>query len=215
MTAVTTIRADVLKGLLLCAAKEDVRYYLVGIYFDTARDVLVATDGHRMFLHKCALPKDVKPFIMSRSTAEQAIKMTSKRANDLEIAIDAEGSIRRIELKASNGALVMGPEVDGQFPDWQRVVPKKCTFKAAQYSAAYLKQMQEAFALASDNSKACPSVLHNGDGPGLVVSGNPDMMGIVMPMRDDVNLMEKARIAAYASFNVHQPKPESEEALAA
>lgn len=205
MTAVTTIRADVLKGLLLIAAKEDIRYYLVGIYFDTEHGALVATDGHKLLAYKCDLPKDVKPFILSRDTCLQAIKMTSKRNNSLEVEIDGEGKQRRIQLRASTGALVMGLEVDGTYPHWRRVIPTKCSLQVSQYDAEYLEQLQAAFMLVLDTTKKClPAVIHNGEcGAALVLNGNENVIGIIMPVRTgNQNDFDGWRKAAFKSFAI-------------
>ena len=52
-----TIDHNVIRALLLCAPKTDLRYYLVGVCVDARANgdvVLVTTDGHRMLTYPVA-----------------------------------------------------------------------------------------------------------------------------------------------------------------
>lgn len=218
MTAVTTIRADVLKGLLLIAAKEDLRFYLCGIYFDTENGALVATDGHKLMAYKCDLPKDVKPFILPRATCLQAIKMATKRNNHLDVEIAGEGKQRTVTLRAVGGASCMGLECDGTYPHWRRVIPTRCSLQVGQYDAEYLEQLHAAFMLVLDTTKKClPGIIHNGEtGPALVLNGNENVIGIIMPVRTGNQTdFDGWRKAAFKSFGIDDTPVQDEPALAA
>jgi DNA polymerase-3 subunit beta len=53
-----TIDHSIIKALLICAAKQDIRYYLKGVCVDARANgdvVLVATDGHRLLAYPVAV----------------------------------------------------------------------------------------------------------------------------------------------------------------
>jgi DNA polymerase-3 subunit beta len=100
------MRKEQLQALLLFAAKNDVRYYLNGIYADPA-GYLVATDGHRMLYIKTGEPGlDV---IIPREAAEAAVKMAKKG--------------QEIPLTKTSIGQVTYTTVDGKYPDWRRAIP--------------------------------------------------------------------------------------------
>lgn len=95
-----------LQALLMFAAKNDRRFYLNGIYSDTA-GYLVATDGHRILYIKTGEPGlDV---IIPREAAEAAVKM-AKKGQEIPLT------------KTSIGQVVYTP-FDAKYPDWRRVIP--------------------------------------------------------------------------------------------
>ncbi len=104
---------------------EETRYYLNGIYLHATDDGklrAVATDGHRMARMQTSLPEGAEGIpgvIISRKTVSQIQDMASEDQQDLEISL----SETQISVKFQNAYLI-SRLVDGQFPEYERVVPK-------------------------------------------------------------------------------------------
>jgi DNA polymerase III sliding clamp (beta) subunit (PCNA family) len=95
-----------LQALLLFAAKNDVRFYLKGIYSDPS-GYLVATDGHRILYIKTG--EHGLDAIIPREAAEAAIKM-AKKGQEIPLT------------RTSIGQITYTP-VEAIYPDWRRVIP--------------------------------------------------------------------------------------------
>lgn len=148
MKHIATVPAAIVKAAMLFQAKQDVRYYLNGIYITA--DHVVATDGHAMFV--CPYESDLRP---ERPVIVAVKGKIPAKAYNLELMYDEESKIgvvrcvqamtlrirvinplgdkgadekdvhRAIAVTDANG----NPEnaffriIDGNFPDWQRVMP--------------------------------------------------------------------------------------------
>ena len=103
---------------------EETRYYLNGIYMHVSDGGMlrtVATDAHRMARMEVIAPKgseSIPGIIISRKTIAQIQNMAAICENDLEIGI----SETQISVKFDNAYLV-SRLVDGNFPDYERIIP--------------------------------------------------------------------------------------------
>jgi DNA polymerase III subunit beta len=105
-------------------AQQDVRYFLNGMLFEVTGDHIraVATDGHRLAMST----KD-----SSNSNVAQRIQAIVPRKGVLELArlLDGEGETIELQLggnhlRAKTGEYTLTTKlVDGQFPDYEKVVP--------------------------------------------------------------------------------------------
>ncbi len=117
---------------------EETRYYLNGIYMHATEDSklrVVATDGHRMARMQAPLPKGAEGIpgvIISRKTVAQIQDMASDADQDIEIGL----SETQISVKFQNAYLI-SRLVDGQFPEYERVVPKNAD-KSFAFDPAYM-----------------------------------------------------------------------------
>ncbi|WP_420415102.1 DNA polymerase III subunit beta [Roseibium sp.] len=95
---------------------EETRYYLNGVCFTKnpeGRDVVVATDGHRMIAHdldhgmegNLILPRKVLPSLLGLPVPTRIYRTETR------IEFDMPGARLRTKL------------IDGAFPDWTRVIP--------------------------------------------------------------------------------------------
>ena len=188
----TMIPAHVLKGMLLAAAKEDVRYYLKGVYFDTARGRLVATTGHVMIIAKMTFEPNVKsvdPVIVPRAMIETALKGAK---SDALVAVEIgprpqKGSTSQVRsVRLITGATsVSGTEVDAKYPDYERVVPKKFNGEPAQLNHEYVGTIGKALCLietGKPSGKQTRTHYTGADEPAVMVAGS-SAIGIVMPFR--------------------------------
>ena len=123
--AQTDLRA-LLDEVGFAMAQQDVRYFLNGMLFEVAEDHLrtVATDGHRLAMctKQCTLESPI-------AARRQAI-VPRKAVLELSRLLDEEDDTIRIQLgsnhlRVTKGAYTLTTKlVDGQFPDYDKVVPK-------------------------------------------------------------------------------------------
>tara|TARA_Y100000590_G_scaffold258192_1_gene289875 strand:+ start:1295 stop:2413 length:1119 start_codon:yes stop_codon:yes gene_type:complete len=107
---------------------EETRYYLNGIYLhyskSSSNSVLraVATDGHRLALAECPVPKGAKeiPNIIVPKKAVSEIRRLLEQIEE-EIRI----SVSKSQIVLSLGTTILTTKlIDGTFPDYQRVIPE-------------------------------------------------------------------------------------------
>jgi DNA polymerase-3 subunit beta len=188
-----SIPVDTIKALLLAAAKGDIRYYLNAVCLDVAPDgsaVAVSTNGHIML----ALPveraeDDGEPratvagqYVIPRDVLEGLKAPWKGGAATVTIDTAAQTVTVAVAGKASSSALV-----DGKFPEWRRVVPRKVSGLASQFNAEYVATFGKIHKLLG--GKFSPGILHNGgDGGNFVESAARvllpgEAVGVLMPMR--------------------------------
>lgn len=123
---------NLLKHSEFCVSTEETRYYLNGVYFhhldSGAHLCAVATDGHRLAKITCEAPAGADKFgnannpsgvIISRKTIKLIHHII--KGGGIE-ALDFQVSDSKIMFTAGN-TIVSSKIVDGQFPDYQRVIP--------------------------------------------------------------------------------------------
>jgi len=118
-----SIPLALLKASVICAAKNDVRFYLVGVAVDKGH--VTSTDGHRMFFAEVeGLDPEMPQVVIPR----ESIEYLSKKAvgiKDLKKMVD-------IEIDGLEGEMVIaGTDLrerfrayDCKYPDWKRVIPR-------------------------------------------------------------------------------------------
>jgi DNA polymerase-3 subunit beta len=121
-----SISQHYLKNLLyktsFCIATNDVRYYLTGLLLEIGEGKisLVGTDGHRMAVSQHDFDSEqTAKVIIPRKAVLELSKLLADSENEVSVTVD-DNHIR-FEL---NESLVMTSKlIDGNFPDWQTVVP--------------------------------------------------------------------------------------------
>ena len=174
-----TIKTNELKALLLCAAKNDIRYYLNGIHFESTPNGIIAasTDGHRLLCIN--LPdqqaEGVKALI-PRALIEAAI---NTKAPSIDVMIDGAS----VTL-SSAGQNVSGSIPEGVFPDFRRVIPNTVSGEAgSQFNNEYLTDFDKIGKLIN-GGKA--SVLQNSGSAALVKFDNDAVIGVLMPFKHEL-----------------------------
>lgn len=142
-----TINTDIFAAASLFKATQDIRYYLNGLYLESgpkgAR--LVATDGHTMCIAQILGEYPVTSIIIPTSLAA-IVKHKAKSSRVVELEFSEEVSpagAREISL-SFDGSKTIGKEIEGRFPDFQRVVPDKASGEVAQFNPDYLVRVQKA-----------------------------------------------------------------------
>lgn len=161
------------------ASTEATRYCLNGVYIhtDTSWVYAVATDGHRMIVHRFPNAENVDWNFIIPSRAFNSFKF---KKNDLglgemnfqngEIVFSVEGDITRVK------------PVDGTFPDYMRVRPADgVEIKVAHFNGAYVFDFDK---FAKEIGASYATITPRGDSPALVTfNGDENTYGALMPRR--------------------------------
>ena len=104
-------------------AHQDVRYYLNGMYLETADDLLrmVATDGHRLALCETGAKiktKENQGVIIPRKGVQELLRLLND--DDQPAQVHLGSNYIRI---TTDGTAFTSKLIDGRFPDYQNVVP--------------------------------------------------------------------------------------------
>jgi len=191
----TLINLDYLKAAAAYASTEETRFYLKGVYVSVHPDAdtvtYVATNGHVLFA-ACdhldstddvegdgawIVPLDfIKGLKLPRNSA---LRYAAFEGATGGLASPVTG--RRVNVSgAVEGAFT---PVDGEFPEWQNVVPKELreAGKAAQFDGRYLALLEQtAKALGTPH----PVIHFNGDNPTPVTFGSEThAFAVIMPRR--------------------------------
>jgi DNA polymerase-3 subunit beta len=210
-----TIDHSIIKALLICAAKHDVRYYLKGVCVDARADgtvVLVATDGHRLIAYPVAVDniEALAPgeYIIPREALEavkpaKAGRMVLPIHIDIITAPDTPDPERvGVTIKGKTSITVTGATstvtapIDGKYPDWRRIVPASTSGEIAQFNADYIAGFGDICKLLG--GKYGPYINHNGGGC-AVVTNIPGALGLLMPMRMDGDELKYVGKPAFAA----------------
>ena len=183
-----TISKTALKAVSRFASKSDIRYYFVGVLVEAneTETRLVATDGHTMLVHRTPaenthcwtgiVPLDTVQAILKHKTA-------SKRV-DVPIELHETASQHELRIDYSGQAFIFRP-VDGQFPDYRRVIPQKITGKPACYQPEYLQRVQDAASDLGNAKEGGFSMGYNGNNA-AVCRINDNCLAVIMPLRQDM-----------------------------
>jgi DNA polymerase-3 subunit beta len=152
---------QLLTSTAFAMAEQDVRYYMNGLYVELTEGCLtaVATDGHRLTL--CKLPYDHKTsekekitgFILPRKAVLELIRILNTDSSDASMLLNfkcANNSIRCETDRFSFHSRL----IEGNFPNYQRVVPKDLESKAFVDKNTLKQTLQRMLILAQDKYPA-------------------------------------------------------------
>ena len=178
-----TIDRNKLKAAARFAATDpkDARLTLHGVLVEAspAGVRLVATDGCALLVVRAEGEPDTDTWtgIIPSDVIKAALAW--KGGRNLPIILIPGAPECRL-TRATGEALIFVP-VDGNFPDYRRVIPKAPDGKHSHYNPDFLVRFKRA---AEDlgSEKGMYSLLPGGDGSGLVYLTG-DAVGVIMPMR--------------------------------
>jgi hypothetical protein len=211
---------DKLRAALICAAKNDVRYYLNGILFARhgAGMVAVSTDGHRLSAiysdeRECEpdateLPESfaiiVPADVIANACKAHKSRTVSVLLFEIQPADGTADAARLVTIGANAGeSQFSAREVEGRFPDWQKVIPPKdrrvIPLCASVYrdkrrrhnpaepygiNATYLADFGKLAGILR-GPRATPGLIlrTHADDSIIVDVGTPDALCVVMPLR--------------------------------
>jgi DNA polymerase-3 subunit beta len=183
-----SIKQSQLKAMLNLAAKQDIRYYLCGVFveFNQQTTRLVATCGHKMGLlnHPSEDNQGAGTLIIPREVIENLPKAT--RSFDPELIITSEDKEGFWKISAAGTQTIFG-QIDGKFPDYRRVCNFKTSGEAANFNYEYMVQFLKVQKMLSTNTAySTVNLYQNGTSGALVtLSGVDNFAGVIMPMRTD------------------------------
>ena len=197
-------KARYLRMLAPLASTEETRYYLRGVHVEAsaAGIVLVATDGHRLgVVHDGGgtargtwINPVSKHLVAAAAKMEKdAVAMFCGRAAFLVPAADASKVKGPKTVERYATFIERNDPIDGTFPDWRRVIPKKVVQRQrpmtinGQYVADFNKVAKAAGILGEGGGAGFLFFQTGGEPDPLFVRHPliPEFCGIQMPMRGD------------------------------
>jgi len=191
-TVFTTISA--LKAMSEIAPAKEIRYYLCGVYFECnqASTRLVATDGHCLGVYESnqenqigggainfIMPLEIIKLLKIVHKQWEEVTITIERKHENELDLITGGTIQ-----VSGGPAISWKAVDGRFPDYIRVLPTQTMSGAtAQFCPAIVQKFVKAAKCLGLSTKNGVPIGHNGGGSALIALGDPNFIGVIMPMR--------------------------------
>lgn len=168
-----------LEVALMFQAKQDVRYYLNGICFMPGGRI-ASTDGHRAFIAEGGEHK------LRSNVIVKVSKSPTKRYEYAIIDTKTKIVTYHDESEVMVGAGIC-EEVDGRFPDIDRVVPKKTEpTELVGFNAQYLADVAKAVRVFNPNWQSISLELQGNIGAAAVKATSPlgfKATFVVMPMR--------------------------------
>ena len=174
-------------ALIEFAAKNDIRYYLNGIYFEVkdGKSVVAATNGHALGAIYSSINTDATnvSLIVPRHAIEIAIKAGKVIGKSFPLSIEITGD-RAVLLWNKNEGIVFAP-IEAKFPDIERVIPKNVSGEISTINWGYLRAFEKASQiLTGAKSWVPPKIGYNGNAGALItVPAFPNFTGVVMPIR--------------------------------
>ena len=115
-----------LARVAFAASTDEARYYLNGVFWhvEDGNLVSVATDGHRLALMRAPAPEGASGMpgtIIPRDTAGEILKLLKGSKED-EVAIGVSPFAITLAIGATR---LTSKLIDGTFPDYQRVIPRR------------------------------------------------------------------------------------------
>jgi DNA polymerase-3 subunit beta len=166
---------EMIKKTSFAISSDETRYILNGVFFEPregGKVRMVATDGHRLCLIERELAGDFKlkgGVIVPRKGLFELKRL-------LEEAPDAECSLGFAESSAlfkKPGLSMVMRLIDGQFPEYQRVIPKEGEKQVAVSRGRLFDALKRIALLSADKSNAVKLAL--ADGQVRITANNPDL----------------------------------------
>lgn len=187
MTTTFDIPASSLRAALTCAAKNDVRYYLNGVFLDLPRGRIVSTTGAILFCG--AGPRaDHAGVIIPREIIETALKALGRKF-ERTFMVGVEITEQTIRLNVP-GAIAAGTCVDGEFPQYERILPRNPSGVTAQFDPELLVKARDAINAYTGASVIGHALIHNGDSAAVMPGKN--CLVVIMPARLSADMADMA-----------------------
>ncbi|MFH1387171.1 MAG: DNA polymerase III subunit beta [bacterium] len=195
---------SMVKQTIFSVSSSEEKYVLTGILLEVGRSHLsgdqsnirmVATDGYRLAKRSEKIETkgdQVINLIVPARALSEAVKMVEMgKGTDLKITASTE----QISFRYGE-AFVVSRLIQGQFPDYKQVIPKKSVTKVTIKTKEFLKAAERAAVIASGSANVTAFEVKNGK---LYLTANtPDVGNVTEVISAEIKGGEKAR----ASFNI-------------
>jgi len=181
-----SIKQSQLKAMLNLAAKQDIRYYLNGVFveFNQQTTRLVATCGHKLgvFNHRSENNQGSGSLIIPRDVIENLPK-AGKTDAILIFTKEEKAGYWKLD---NYGKQTIFSQIDGRFPDYRRVCDFKTSGEAANFNYEYLVQFLKVQHALGGSKGLTLNLYQNGNSSALVtLAGVDNFAGVIMPIRSD------------------------------
>lgn len=141
---------------------EETRYYLNGVHLHDAGEgvmAAVATDGRRLARLHLPLPEGaagMPPVILPRKAVAEIGRLVAKAAADKaggDAAVEVDLSATKIRL-LMDGLRFTSKLIDGEFPDYRRVIPAANDKRATIQTEALAKAVDRVATISSERGRA-------------------------------------------------------------
>lgn len=125
-----SVSAATLKEMLrltaFAASKEESRSLLMGVLFEARGNVLtlVATDTHRLAWNQATLAAEVEAPITAIVPAKPLVELERVLKNSVDEMVTIRFGGSQVQFQ-SNDATLVSRVLDGQFPNYEKVIPKQ------------------------------------------------------------------------------------------
>jgi DNA polymerase III subunit beta len=178
---------EMIKKTSFAISTDETRYILNGVFFEPkggSKVRMVATDGHRLSLIERELDGDfkLKSGVIVPRKGIQELKRLLEEAPDAECQL---GFADNSALFKKPGLTMVMRLIDGQFPEYQRVIPKEGEKSISVPKLRFLESLKRIALLSADKSYAVKITLS--DNLLRITSQNPDLG----EAKDDVEVAYK------------------------
>jgi len=121
------VLAELIDRTRFAISTEETRYYLNGIFFHVADELLraAATDGHRLARYTLPRPDGAEgmPDVIVPRKCVAELRKLLEEVLDTSVLVDLSASKVRFTLGGEHGVVLTSKLIDGTFPDYSRVIP--------------------------------------------------------------------------------------------
>lgn len=179
----TLSRADMLAMLdkvEFAISTEETRYYLNGIYMHVTEEEganrlrFIATDGHRMAWHEYPAPEGCTPEMHGVIIPAVTVKTLRDLCKTKGLGDTFRVEVNTVKVRFTIGNVTLVSKlIDGTFPDYSRVIPRRNDKRATFDRAALVKAIKAVTCISSERGRAVKLELAQGE-PCTLSVHNPD-----------------------------------------
>ena len=142
----------ILNKVQFAISTEETRYYLNGVYMHVIENshhiTFVATDGHRLARYEMPAPEGangIPAVIIPRKTIVELMRLLKRKGcpEETMITVCKTG----VRFTVGEDETVDSKVIDGQFPDYTRVIPMNNDHHATIYPASFIDGVKQASAV--------------------------------------------------------------------
>ncbi|NOY12730.1 MAG: DNA polymerase III subunit beta [Deltaproteobacteria bacterium] len=175
----TNILREMIDKTIFSVSNDETKFNLTGIFIkyeaneENKNIIFVSTDGHRLSMIKRNIPSDLDDiflngFILPKKGINEIRKIIEDTPNIINIGV----SDNNFSINTDTTKLIMRM-VDGDFPDYKRVIPEKTENSAIINRDLFLHSLRRISVLSSEKSKGVKIDLYNDTL--TLYSSNPDI----------------------------------------
>lgn len=167
-----------LSQVTFAAAQDEGRPVLTGVLWQKAGDTLtlIATDGYRLSFRKTTVPKTTGDFslLVPAKTLFEVVRLLSEeKVQDEKLKVFYKEGQNQIGFE-SQGIRLVSRIIEGQFPDWERIVPKEFQIRCTLDKDELLQAVKIASVFARDAGNIVKMTI---GGSSLTIRANSAQIG--------------------------------------